>query len=43
MVPFFSWLVTENPSREVATKDHLSLELEPPKGEPPRPKNKSGR
>ena len=36
--PFFLWLVTENPSREVATKD----EFEPTKGEPPRPENKSG-
>ena len=33
---FFSQLVTENPSREVATKDHSSSN--PRKGEPPRPK-----
>ena len=37
----FPWVVTENPSREVATKDHLTSN--PRKGEPPRPENKSGR
>ena len=34
----FSWLVTENPSREVATKDHCASN--PRKGNPPDLKTK---
>ena len=34
----FSWLVTENPSREVATKDHFASN--PRKGNPPDLKTK---
>ena len=36
--PFFSGLLTENPSREVATKDHSSWN--PRKGNPPDLKTK---
>ena len=39
-VPWFSWLVTENPSREIATKDHSSSN---PRKWNPRAENKSGR
>ena len=36
LVPFFSWLLTENPSREVATEDHSSNEFELPERETPQ-------